>query len=90
MGAQRGRHLLVVQIFFGDGIVGRLYTVLQGQIQAGGCLAATRGTDENQVCLVVMTRTGAVIVIQREIDGMDAPFVAAFIVDGVRLAYGIG
>src|SRR5690554_7037224 len=83
MGPQGRRHFLVVQVFFGDRVVGGLDAVLQGQVQAGGGFTAAGGANQDQVGFVVVAGTGAVVVIPWEVYRMGGPVVAAFVVGGV-------
>ena len=90
VGLERGGQLQALHVFFGQRIVGGADTELHGHVQAGGRLAAARYADQDQVGLVVVVGAGAVIVVEGEVDRLDALHVVAVAGDGVRLADRIG
>ncbi len=69
---QRGRQLLALEILGNERIVGHLQAALHGQVEAGGGLAAARHAHQDHVRAVQVAVALAVVVVQAEVDGLDA------------------
>src|SRR5690606_8211742 len=77
-------------VLFGQWVVGGADAVLHGHVQAGWRLAAARHAHQDQVGLVVVVGTGAVVVVEGEVHRLDALHVVGGVPDGVGLAHRIG
>ena len=63
------------EIFRNQGIVGDFEAILHGEVQAGRGFAATGYADQDHVGIFQIPVGLAVVVFQREVDGLDPLFV---------------
>ncbi|MCY1301947.1 hypothetical protein D9M70_515850 [compost metagenome] len=87
---ERGRQLQALHVVLGQRVVGGPNAVLHGHVQAGRGLAAARHADQDQVGLVVVVGTGAVVVVEGEVHRLDALHVVGVAGNGVRFAHRVG
>lgn len=87
--AVHARQLQALHVVLGQRVVGGADAELHGHVQAGRGLAATRHANQNQVGLVVVVGTRAVVVVQGEVHRLDAFHVVGVTANRVRFTHGI-
>ncbi len=80
---QHRRQLQAFHVVFGQRVVRGADAELHGHVQAGWGFAAARYADQNQVGLVVIVGTCAIVVVQGKVDCLDALHVVGIAADRV-------
>jgi len=76
----------VLQFLIGEWIVGRIHTVLQGQVEAGRRLAGTRYTDQDHISLIIVAADSPIVIREGEVRRLNSPHVSVDIAHAMGAA----